>query len=211
MDKVPNEDVLRGSDEERSNLTITCHREANWIRHVLKRNCLIHARHRERSRGNPRWRGFQFIGNLSRRKYSEHWRRKIGCPLGTGQRQEEIERKIFRSSWRICRQAENVIIIMIITVNPHYWTAYISHKWAILNNLRRGSFLFAGIRIRLFFIFTILWVHMQYVHFCIQVYARLVSYVSIFSVSKTDHLLFSCYLVILNYDLFYYDELTNKR
>ena len=40
-DRVRNEEVLHTVVEERSNLHITTKRKANWIGHILRRNCIL--------------------------------------------------------------------------------------------------------------------------------------------------------------------------
>jgi hypothetical protein len=41
MDRVRNEEVLHRVMEERNNLHIIKRRKANWIGHILCRNCLL--------------------------------------------------------------------------------------------------------------------------------------------------------------------------
>jgi len=40
-DRVENEEVLRRIKEERNNLHTIKRREANWIGHIVRRNCLL--------------------------------------------------------------------------------------------------------------------------------------------------------------------------
>jgi hypothetical protein len=40
-DRVRNEEVLRRVNEERNTLQRTKRRKANWIGHILRRNCLL--------------------------------------------------------------------------------------------------------------------------------------------------------------------------
>jgi len=54
-DHVRNEEVLLRVNEERNTLQEIRKRKANWIGHILRRNCLLNKLSKERQRGRWKW------------------------------------------------------------------------------------------------------------------------------------------------------------